>query len=543
MISNCTSRSINRWVRKIVFCGLWSLFALVFIPAAMAQNCKKLTPAGVGLDDAFQINDCLQRKGFAKLKGGTFLLYTPIVFPRNTPENPVSGVRLTGKDMDATKLVIQSDCVNHFPFVNEQSPNYQSAIQVVRSPQALVSGLELDLTNLRQDCNHTSNYMIAVNRSPTSQVNGIRIKGSPYSDGANYTTGGANSGGILVVNSEATIIRDNELKDLAFTVENGGTSAGQGGISIANSANTIVQNNCLERIAFGLIISNGAAREGYTGNSSGTSIISNTIIGTATIGCPNCASGRALKLQACGSGDELPLDNLTVSNNNATDFGGGANGLQSGSGLDLVCGVTNSSFENNLFIGAATAEFGLQIRSSFLSAPNTSHHNKFQRNVFLSGRGKIGCNDQCADVNFTQDGPDQIGIQRNGQDRAGNNTANSFRYATDRGCSEYAHAFFLYLEDKPFVRHGDDILLAASGVRPNSSVTVTFKSIEDDRVVAGYTSQNANRNCIMNQEYMVIDAIRFPAGEYKVFAEYRDGNSNATISKDSLGTLLVKIAK
>jgi len=522
---------------------LWGLLAACLTQAALAQNCKKLTPAGTGVDDAPQINDCMQRKGFAKLKGGTFLLYTPIVFPRNTPENPVSGVRFIGKGMDATKLVIQSDCVNHFPFVSEQSPNYQSAIQVIKSPQAVVSGFELDLTNLRQDCNHTSNYMIAVNRSPNTQVTSVRIKGSPFSDGTNYTTGGANSGGILVVNSEATTVSDNELKDIAFTVENGSQSAGQGGISVASSANTVVQNNRLEHIAFALIVSNGAASEGYTGDSSGTSILGNTVIGAATIGCPNCSGGRALKLQACGVGDEPPLDRLTVTNNNASDFGGGGNGLQAGSGLDLVCGVTNSTFDNNLFIGAATAEFGLQIRSSFLSVPNTSHHNKFQRNVFLSGKGKIGCNDQCSDVNFTADGPDQIGMQRNGQDRAGNNTANSFRYATDRGCGEFAHAFFLYLNGRSFVRHGDNILLAASGVRPNATVTFTFRSAEDDRLVASYTSVNANRNCVMNQEYMLIDAIKFPAGEYKVFAEYQDGNSNATIRSDALGTLLVKIAK
>ncbi|MGH9801601.1 MAG: hypothetical protein ACRD82_14655, partial [Blastocatellia bacterium] len=311
-----TTLFLRQLARKTIFCTLYIFLALCLTQAAIAQNCKKLTSAGAGLDDAIQINDCLQRKGFAKLKGGTFLLYTPVVFPRNTPENPVSGVRLTGKGMEATKLLIQSDCLNHFPFVNEQSPNYQSAIQVIKSPQATISGFELDLTNLRQDCNHTSNYMIAVNRSPNTQVNGVRIKGSPYSDGANHTTGGANSGGILVVNSEATIISDNELKDIAFTVENGGASAGQGGVSIANSANTVVQNNRLEHIAFGLIVSNGAARDNYTGDSSGTSIIGNTIIGAATIGCPNCAGGRALKLQACGMGDEPPLDKLIVSNNN-----------------------------------------------------------------------------------------------------------------------------------------------------------------------------------------------------------------------------------
>src|SRR5262249_57499899 len=120
-----TTFSLNRLVCKALLYVCLGLFAHCLTQPIMAQNCKKLTPAGAGVDDAAPINDCLQRKGFAKLKGGTFLLYTPIVFPRTTPENPVSGVRLTGKGMDATRFVIQSDCVNHFPFVNHQSPNHQ----------------------------------------------------------------------------------------------------------------------------------------------------------------------------------------------------------------------------------------------------------------------------------------------------------------------------------------------------------------------------------------------------------------------------------
>src|SRR5436305_9721340 len=91
-----------------IFCILLSAFFMLFSAvSSSAQNCKKISPAGDGQDDSARINDCLQRKGFAKLKGGTFLLYAPIVFPRNTPDTPVSGVRLLGKGMEATKLIIQ----------------------------------------------------------------------------------------------------------------------------------------------------------------------------------------------------------------------------------------------------------------------------------------------------------------------------------------------------------------------------------------------------------------------------------------------------
>src|SRR6185295_8350827 len=53
-----------------------------FSVVARAQNCKKLEPAGPGLDDSARINECLATKGRAKLKAGTFLLFNHIVFPR-----------------------------------------------------------------------------------------------------------------------------------------------------------------------------------------------------------------------------------------------------------------------------------------------------------------------------------------------------------------------------------------------------------------------------------------------------------------------------
>jgi len=510
---------------------------------AAAQSCRALKPAGEGLDDAATINDCLRNRGIAKLKAGTFLLAAPIVFPRDKAEAPVSGVRLLGKSKDATRLVVQSACSKPWPFVNDTPPGqHQPIIQIVRSPQAEVHKLEIDVTNLRQDCGTLSNYMIVVNKSPGSTVSGVRIKGSAYGSGAAYTSGGANGGGILVVNAAGAIVTDNEIKDVGFTFENGSASGGYAGIEVQNSANSVVQNNQLERVAFGIVISNNSPSIGYTGDSSGTTVTDNTIVGAANIRCPNCSQGRGIKLQACGAGDELPLRGMTVSRNVVTEFGG-HNSIIGGSGLDLVCGVQYSTFEQNRIIGAATAEFGLQVRSSVFEQPSTTYHNTIQFNTFASGRGSPECRDACVDVNFTYDGPDQIGITRSRPDGAGNNTANSFRAETNRGCGGYSHAYFLYLDGREYVRQGERILLTAVGVRPGSTVTFRLRRAEDGTDVATYQSQSANHNCIMNQEYLTIDVTRFPTGQYKIFADYKDGNSDATISSDDIGAIKVKSAK
>src|SRR5436853_4012778 len=517
------------------------LLALSLPALVRAQNCKRLEPAGPGQDDAARINQCLATKGRAKLTAGTFLLYSPIIFPGGKTTE-VDGLVLVGKGMDATKLVPQSDCQTHWSFVNEPSPGqYQGVIQIVRSPTAAVRGIEIDLVNMRRDCGYIGNQTVIVNRSPGSQVSTVRVKGSRYGD-ADYTSGGANWGGILIVNSDNCTVTDNEITDVGFTTEIASTSAGHQGINIQNSANAIVQNNRLTRLAFGIEIVNGSPGIGYTGNSSGTVIANNTIIGAANINCPDCSQGRGIKLQACGVGDELPLENLIVRDNDAGEFGG-AKGVQGGSGLDLVCGVRYSTFEQNRIVGAATAEFGLQIRSSFLSPANATHHNRFNANFFASGRGRLGCNDQCSDVAFTPDGPDQIGIQRNGSDRAGSNTATTFRYATDRDCSDFSHAFVNYLDGRSFVRQGERILLAAASVRPNTAVTFRFVRTSDNQEVARFVSQLVKRNCVLNQEYLLIDPTVFTPGTYQVKADYKDGNSDVTITDDVLDPIKVKAAK
>src|SRR5581483_677351 len=207
------------------------LLALSLPALVCAQNCKRLEPAGAGQDDAARINQCLATKGRAKLTAGTFLLYDAIVFPGGKTTD-IASVTLIGKGMDATRLVPQqSDCQNHWPFVEQQPGQYKSVMQILRSPAAIVHGLEIDLSNLRRDCGYGSERAITVNRSPGSEVSQVRVKGSRYGN-ADYTSGGANWGGIFVVNSENPLVTDNEITDVAFTVEVGGLSAGHEGIFI-----------------------------------------------------------------------------------------------------------------------------------------------------------------------------------------------------------------------------------------------------------------------------------------------------------------------
>ncbi|HXG94062.1 MAG TPA: hypothetical protein VNN73_17090 [Blastocatellia bacterium] len=533
---------------SIARCAAIILFIALFSSFAYGQNCKRLEPAGEGRDDAARINECLATKGRAKLKAGTFLLYSPIFFPRNKAGAEVSDVLLRGKGMNETKLVAMSDCANHWPFVVEQTPGqYQPVIQAVRSPGATISQLEVDVTRLRRDCGYLGNSIVVVNRSPGASVTEIRVRGSRYGS-EDYTTGGAHCGGILVVNSEESEINNNEIIDVGFAFEAGDemvgrASAGHAGIEVISSASSKVQNNRVTRAAFGIEIVNGSPELGYTGNSSGTVVTNNTVVGAANVNCRECSQGRGIKLQACGTGSEPPLENLIVSDNLVTEFGGRSDYI-SGSGLDLVCGVRYSRFENNKFIGGPSAEFGLQIRSSFVSPLNPTHHNVFNFNTFTSGRGQFPCADHCSDVIFTPDGPDQIGIRRKGDDRAGTNDVFNFRFSTDRDCADYSHAFYLYLNDRQYVRQGEELLLSASGVRPRSSVTFRFRRVEDDSEVAVFISQRVNKNCIMNQELLKIDPTIFSPGYYKVIAEYEDGNTdNVTITGDAIGTIRIKPAK
>ena len=100
-----------------------------------------------------------------------------------------------------------------------------------------------------------------------------------------------------------------------------------------------------------------------------------------------------------------------------------------------------------------------------------------------------------------------------------------------------------YLDGRSFVRQGERILLAAASVRPNTGVTFRFVRTSDNQEVARFVSQSVNRNCVMNQEYLLIDPTVFTPGTYQVKADYKDGNSDVTITDDLLDPIKVKAAK
>lgn len=339
------------------------------------QDCNALAPTGG--DDAVQINGCLAT-GHATLTANTFHISQPIVFPAKT-----SNISLTGAGRPLTTIIADYSCGQPSLFV--VSGSYQPIIKVTKVTDATVSGFTLNLSSLRKDCGYGSGTAIVVDKSPGTQVTSVKINGSQYGQPA-YTTGWSNGGGILFSNSgnsptRQSVISDNFVKDIAFTVETGGMTIGHEAIHIDNSGGssdamrTLVTSNTTLRTAFGIELVNKTPSIGYTGDSSYTTISGNSITGSANIGCPDCAGGRALKLQACGVGDELPIRYLNVTNNTATLWGE-QQGTVSPSGMDLTCGVQYGTFSGNNFTAAnSTASYGLEIRSSFMSAQNASHHN------------------------------------------------------------------------------------------------------------------------------------------------------------------------
>jgi hypothetical protein len=245
-----------------------------------------------------------------------------------------------------------------------------------------------------------------------------------------------------------------------------------------------------------------------------------------------------LKIQACGVGDELPLRNLTVTNNTGSNWGGPNQGSVVPSGLDLICGVQYGTFTGNNFTGDSMSSYGLEIRSSFQSPQNASHHNVFNNNTFFAG----GCNG-CKDVFFEDDGPDQgsgtiSGIPSIGRAVHGTNTYNTTGYRVNRGCSQFAHAWWDYPAGQTFVNRGQSITVGAAGIRPDSAYTVTLNITDPNgNVVLLRTFSGGNGNCVMNQQPVLIDPSAFVApGLYKVLATYYDGNSNAQIVNDWIGT-------
>lgn len=108
-----------------------------------------------------------------------------------------------------------------------------------------------------------------------------------------------------------------------------------------------------------------------------------------------------------------------------------------------------------------------------------------------------------------------------------------------RGCSQFAHAGWQYPSGQTFINRGQALTVAASGIRPDPSKTVTFGFYNPSGVlVKSVTYSGGNGNCVMNQQLVYIDPALFTTpGLYKVYATYYDGNSNAQLVKDWIGTL------
>jgi hypothetical protein len=242
-----------------------------------------------------------------------------------------------------------------------------------------------------------------------------------------------------------------------------------------------------------------------------------------------------------GVGDELPLRNLSITSNTASNWGGPTQAIVVPSGLDLICGVQYGTFTGNSFIGDSQASYGLEIRNSFQSPQNATHHNQFDNNTFQSA----GCSG-CYDVFFEDDGPDQgrglNGVASVGRKVKGSNVYTTTGYRVNRDCSQYAHAFWSYPPAQSFVNRGQSLTVAAAGIRPDTTKTVTFifKNAAGTTVYSRSYAGGAG-NCVMNQQSLPIDPLYFTAaGTYQVFASYSDGNSNAVISNDPIGSVDVR---
>ncbi len=480
------------------------------------QNCSNLTPNAAGqTDDAVNINDCLATVGYAILASGDFSIYQPIVFPQ------LSGKSLTGAGNTLTRIIAQYNS----NFIS--SGNYLEPIKVLRAPSATLSGFHLDLSNLRKDFGYGGAYAIRVDKSASTQVTYVKITGSQASS-SGYTTGWAHGGGVYILNSANSVVDNCAVKDLGFTGGPGHSgSAGLAGIQITSSGSTQVTNNNIARVSFNIIVDNGNPNQGYTGDSSYTTVSSNSITGPAALTCDDCVGGRGIKLQACGDGP--PLQHLTISNNTLTQIGGFGNVAPSG--IDLIAGVQYSDFTNNnvTVANSSSSNTALRVRSSFNCTALASHHNVFNTNTFSGGQ---------YNVEFYSDGPDQ-GRALNGTPSISRSNHGTNIYSTSNpnsgSCSQYAHAWWDYPSGQNYVNRGQSISLSAAGVKNGNTVTFTFKDSSGNTVLI--QQGLASSSCVMNSFSALITSTAFPnPGLYKVYATYSDGNSSATISDDWIGT-------
>lgn len=81
-------------------------------------------------------------------------------------------------------------------------------------------------------------------------------------------------------------------------------------------------------------------------------------------------------------------------------------------------------------------------------------------------------------------------------------------------CSQPAHAWYENPARGAFVYQGQSILLTAAGVTPHTVVSFHFMRLNGTQA-AYYQTRWANDNCVVNQEYMQINAGTFPGGQIR----------------------------
>jgi hypothetical protein len=86
-------------------------------------------------------------------------------------------------------------------------------------------------------------------------------------------------------------------------------------------------------------------------------------------------------------------------------------------------------------------------------------------------------------------------------------------------CNQRGTAWYQY----PTVRQGQRILVIAAGVMPGENAVFVFS--RDGTPVSSYVTRWANNNCVINQEYKLIDAATFPVGTYQVKVLFKEPSS------------------
>ncbi len=527
--------------------------------------CNDLVPGSAGPDDAVAINRCFERNPTkpeepickcAQLREAVYRLRSPIVITgRPAEEINLDGARLLGLGRLSKLRVDAGGDACNFPADGNDGTGltYSPAIEVTRASGVILNSFQLDISDLRQRCSgkaeRTQGFAIRFLSSvSTARVTDVRIVGEPFVENTPYSTGGGGTGGIQITGAANSVLQGNRLTNIGFLKKGG--SSGVAGIQVVNSANSCVAQNRVTNVAFGIEVVNFFSNSPRTrGDSSGSAVASNTIVGASGIsGCNVCSGGRGIKLQACavgfGNPPPPPMRNLRVEGNSVTSFGGerAARGLQEfGSGLDLICGVQFSRFAANTIDGSNTAaQFGLQLRSSdeggsvpplVYDRTTTTHHNTFENNSFNSGDGGAGCSN-CVDLNINSDAPDQINVSRSLPSGTAGNTFGSRRTAGPNRCSGslFSEAFFSPNRVAPT----GTLQLSARGIKPNTDVT--FRFVGGD----GRATTSIRGNCTP-QGSVGVSQLGLIPGDYQVFASYTDGNSEAGRDREPAAQVPVEI--